>query len=408
MTTTNVGDKYNPFDPGFLNNAAEVYQELHTEAPVTWSEAFESWVVTRYDDVVQAVTSTDFSSSGKSGPAPPAEVMEELAKGYPMVEMLYSTDPPRHTRLRTLLGAALSAQLTAAFEPTMRADAEGVIDRFADKGEAELYKKYVKPLTSLAILDYVGVPRSDHDQVLHWQRTWEKLFIPGREPEDLRNSTREVVKYQHYLAGQVEQRRDNPREDLFTSMLSARADDLEPLKMNEIVWGLIEIIGAAGNTTYGMANVILHALHPDNWKQLQADRSLVAQAVEEGMRVESPVLGCARETARDVEIGGVKLPAGAPVLISFAAANLDEGHFHNARNFQLQRDNAARQVTLGRGPHYCVGARLGRLMISVAVEALLDKLPTAHLPEDFQPEFYAPFPFLRCVSALPAQWNTSA
>jgi cytochrome P450 len=95
------------------------------------------------------------------------------------------------------------------------------------------------------------------------------------------------------------------------------------------------------------------------------------------------------------------------VLISFAAANLDQQAFAEAGEFDLARKNAARQVTLGRGGHYCIGARVGRLMIKTAADVLLDRLPTARFVEGYVPEFYAPFPFLRCVASLPVQWNGS-
>jgi cytochrome P450 len=403
------GAAYDPFDQQFLDDPHPVYAKLHREAPVAWSDIFESWVVTRYDDVVRAVNDPSFSSHGKSGPMPAAEVLEELAAGYPMTEMLYGTDPPVHTRLRTLIHNALSNRLVEAFEPSFRATANDVVDTFAAAGSADLYKQYVKPLTTTAILDFVGVPRADHEQARTWQRTWEKLFIPGREPEDLRRETRKVVAYQHYLAALAADRATHPRDDLVSALVHVRADGHEPLATGEIVWGLIEIVGAAGNTNYGMANVIFRLLHdPDRWAALVRARDGLGTAVEEGMRVESPVLGCARETACPVELGGVQLPEGAPVLIAFAAANHDEAAFAKPDRFDLERPNASRQVTLGRGPHYCVGARLARMMITDAADVLLERLPTLRFEAGWEPEFYAPFPFLRSVAALPVRWDPSA
>jgi cytochrome P450 len=409
--TAEFGAKYNPFDPGFINDPGQVYQQLHSEAPVCWSDAFQSYVVTRYDDVVNIVDNPKFTSEGKDGPEPPAEVMEELAKGFMLEHMLYSTDPPVHTRLRTLIQSAMPARLLPVLEAKIREKANSVIDTFAADGKVDLYPQYVHPVTDTAILDYIGVPREDQAEVMGWHKTWESLFIPGAEPDELRNSTRNVVGYQHYLHDLVQKRRTDPRDDVATGFARAsseRIDDYEPLSEGEVVWGLIEVIGAAGNTTYGMANVLFRLLqNQDNWNALLTDRGLLDGAVEEGLRVESPVLGCARETTTEVELGGVKLPAGAPVLISFAAANLDQQAFAEAGEFDLARKNAARQVTLGRGGHYCIGARVGRLMIKTAADVLLDRLPTARFVEGYVPEFYAPFPFLRCVASLPVQWNGS-
>jgi len=403
--TTDTGAHYNPFDQEFLNNPHPVYTKIHDEAPVCWSDAFESWLVTRYDDVVHAVENPVFSSQGKSGPMPPMEVLEELAAGFEMTEMLYGSDPPEHTRLRALIQNALSSELLAAYEPRVRAIAGEIVDSFVAAGTADLYPGFVQPMVDTAILDLVGVPRADQERVMTWHHTWERLFIPGREPDDLRAGSREVVAYQHYHAKMIEERRADPKADLYTTLGRSRATGHEPLTMGEMVWGLIELIGAAGNTTYGMANVLLHLLRdPEQWDKLRSNRDLVPAAVEEGMRVESPVLGCARETTAPVKLGGVELPEGAPILIAFAAANHDEGAFETAGSFELDRANSGRQVTLGRGPHYCIGARVARLMINVAANVLLDRLPTARFPEGYQPEFYAPYPFLRCVSALPVRW----
>jgi cytochrome P450 len=405
--STDLSDAYNPFDQKFLDEPHGVYEALQHQAPVCWSNHFEAYLITRYEDVARVVNDPAFSSGGNSGPMPAAEVLEELAAGYPLTMMLYSTDPPEHTRLRTLVQGALSPRLVERFRPSMRSAAEHVLDAFAGAGRADLYRQYVEPVTDIAVLDFVGVPRADHEQLWDWHHTWERLFIPGREPEDQRTQARKVVAYQHYYAKLAEDRRANPRDDLLTALVNARAEQYEPLTTGEIVWELIEIVGAAGNTVYGMANVLLKLLEDhQQWQQLRDDRALLAAAVEEGMRVESPVLGIARQTTQPVEIGGTKLPQGAPVLLAYAAANHDERVFERAERFDGQRRNAGRQVTLGRGPHYCVGAELARLMIIEAAGELLDRLPSARLEDGYAPAFYAPF--LRCVASLPARWDTVA
>lgn len=409
LAKAELGDAYNPFDQQFLDDPHPVYDALHREAPVCWSEHFEAYLVTRYEDVVEAVNSPAFASEGKSGPAPPMEVLEELGAGYPMTEMLYSTDPPEHTRLRALIATALSQRLVESFEPSFTRSAHEVVDRFVAAGHADLYEDYVEPLLDMAILDFVGVAREDQDEVREWHHTWESLFIPGREPDDLRSEARKVVKYQHYLAALAEQRRAEPRDDLMTALVNARAAERAPLSAAEIVWGTIEIVGAAGNTHYGMANVLFRLLEDsERWASIRDRRGLLPAAVEEGMRVESPVLGCARETAEPVEIGGVQLPQGAPVLIAFAAANHDGSAFPHADCFEAARDNVSRQVTLGRGPHYCVGARLARMMIARAVDVLMDRVPQVRLEQGWQPVFEAPFPFLRSIATLPVRWTAAA
>jgi cytochrome P450 len=407
VTTADIGAKYDPFDSTFLANPQPVYRQLHREAPVCWSEIFESWLITRYHDVVLIMDNpTEFRSAGKDGPAPPIEVLKELEKGYPLEHMLYSTDPPEHTRLRALMQTAIAPDLVKPLEKSMRHRAHAVIDSIEHEGRAELYRQYIDPISNGAILDYIGVAPEDQEEVLSWHKTWETLFIPGREPDTLRESARQVVRYQNYLAALAERRRSTPVEDLISRMVHARAAGLAPLRVGELVWGVIEILGAAGNTNYGMVNALYRLLElPARWRLLGEARDLLTAAVEEGLRIESPVLGIARETVKECEIAGVKLPAEAPVLLSYAAANHDDSVFEHPEQFNLARKNPARQLTLGRGGHYCIGARIGRLMIRVATEVLLDRLPRLRLDENCEPEFYAPFPFLRSVSALPARWD---
>jgi cytochrome P450 len=405
LAKADLADAYNPFDQGFLDNPHPVYDALQKEAPVCWSEHFDAYLITRYEDVVEAVSSPSFSSAGNSGPPAPAAVLEELESGFPFTKMLYSSDPPEHTRLRTLIHGALSTRLVQGFEPAMRSAANEVLDGFAGAGRADLYRDYVVPLNAVAILDFVGVPREDQEQLWDWHHTWERIFIPGGEPEDQRAQARTVRAYQQYYADLSESRRADPRDDLVTALVNARAEGQEPLTTGEIVWGLIEIVGAADNTTYGMANVLLKLLEDEErWQQLRDDRTLLPGAVEEGMRVESPVLGIARQTTEAVEIGGTKLPQGAPVLIAYGAANHDEGTFEDPERFDPQRENAGRQVTLGHGPHYCTGAKLARLMIVVATDVLFDRLPSARLEPGYEPAFSAPFFFLRHVASLPVRW----
>jgi cytochrome P450 len=407
--SSDPGAAYDPFDQQFLDDPHPTYERIHKEAPVCWSDAFESWLVTRYEDVATAVNDPVFSSRNKSGPMPPVEVLEELERGFPMQGMLYGTDPPEHTRLRTFVQAALTAELVAEFEPSLRATANQVVYRFIEDGEVDLYEQFVKPYTNFAILDFLGVPRKDHERVWNWHYTWESLFIPGSEPDDQRAGARRVVDYQNYYAAMIESRRLTPRDDLVTALASARSEEWEPLTTAEIVWELIELVGAAGNTTYGMANVLLKLLQASDWWPTLADNpALLDHAVEEGMRVESPVLGCARETTKPVEVGGVELPAGAPVLIAFAAANHDGAAFSAPEHFDPEREASRPQMTLGRGPHYCVGSRLARLMITIAAQTLSERLPTARLKDGYVPKFYAPFPFLRCVESLPTQWKGGA
>jgi cytochrome P450 len=174
----------------------------------------------------------------------------------------------------------------------------------------------------------------------------------------------------------------------------------------EIVWELIELTGVAGNTEYGLANVLLPLLRkPWQWQALCADPDLIPVAAEEGLRVETPLLGNARAAHEAIEIAGVTIPPNAPVLVAYAAADHDREEFEEPERFDPGRPNADHHLSFGRGNHSCVGATVARMQLRVAIEVLAERLPGLRLEEGFEPVYTAPFPFIRTVERLPVRWQ---
>lgn len=397
-----IGGQYNPFDPAFLEDPQPVYARLHREAPVCYSDLFESWLITRYADLVDALDRDVLRArSGKMGPAPPDEVTAEMAKGCPRAEVLYDSDGPEYARLRTLVDAALSSQLVASLEPIARAVAVELVDALGSGG-ADLISDLVEPFADRTILDFMGVPQADHGRVRTWNHDSMTMFIPGNDVASQIAAARGVVAYQRYNLELIAARRSEPRGDIVTALAQARVDGLEPLSDVEIVWELIELTGVAGNTASGLGNVLLQLLSaPERWDALGDHPGLVPTAIEEALRVECPVLGSAREARETLEIGGVTVPAGAPVLLAYAAANHDADEFAAPDSFDPSRPNVEHHLTMGRGNHSCVGAPVARMQMRVAIEELSQRLPRLRLADGFEPEFTAPFPFLRTVQRLP-------
>jgi cytochrome P450 len=244
--------------------------------------------------------------------------------------------------------------------------------------------------------------------VLAWNRLWEELFIPGKPPDDQRKAARQVVAYQRFYAQAVEGRRRTPRPDLLTRLAQARTDAGERLTMAEIAWCLMELISAGvANTVDGLANVLLVLLRvPERWAAVAADRGLLADAIEEGLRLEGPTQWLPRTAAADVELGGVLIPKGSTVMLMYQAANRDPGAFPDPDQYLPGRKDAKKHLAYGRGVHYCIGAGWSRMAIRVGIEAVIDRLPGLRLDQGYEPEFYLPIPVLRCVKELPVTWST--
>lgn len=411
---------YDPFDPQSTIDPYPAWAALRRTTPVyrspmgsdAWMVSDEEdagavFLVTRHADVSYILEHPEIFTSGhKTGPEPPPEVFEELAAGLPLSTTLYNTDPPAHTRLRGLVQASLSPQRVAGNETGTRHIANSLVDGLPD-GEAELLEQYIKPLADTALLDFIGIPQADHARVAALNKLWEELFIPGKPPEELRESARQIVEYQRYYQRAVDDRRARPRGDLLTGLAQATIGDGDRLTMAEIAWCLMELIGAGvANTADGLANVLLVLLRdPELWRAVHADRSLLGPAIEEGLRIEGPVQWLPRNTAEDVELSGVHIPAGSTVMLLYQAANRDPEVFAHPERFELNRSGVAKHVAYGRGIHYCVGASWSRMAIRVGIETLMDRLPGLALRPDYQPEFYLPIPVLRCVARLPVTWT---
>jgi cytochrome P450 len=407
-----VGEGYNPFDERFTKDPHAFFARARAEAPVCYSPIFDMWLVTRYEDVMTVLDDpVVFSSKNKGGPPPNVlpEVLEILEReGYLVVGQLFNSDPPEHTRMRTLFMKGFTPARIEAMEPVIRQFAHELLDGFAAEGRADLRPRFTDLLPMAVVLTFIGVPREDHLQVRRWNDAWADLFAKDSRDDQL-TAVREVVAYQKYYEALIEERRARPRDDLISIVANARVDGLEPLSTAELVWQLMGLMAAGqGTTTEGMSNLLLLLLRDrDRWRALEADHGLIPGYVTEALRVVDPVLGLPRVTTEDVELGGVSIPAGAQLLVVFASANRDAETFDEPDRFDPERPTLAQNLNFGRGTHYCIGGRLARLEISVALDVLLDRLPNLRLEDGFDPDFL-PHPFLWGPARLPGEWDVPA
>ncbi|MEV5536147.1 cytochrome P450 [Saccharopolyspora shandongensis] len=421
--TVNDAVEFDPFAAEMATDPHSFYHRMRRSCPVFLSsmssdmwmvsdDASQVFVVTTYEDLAFVLEHPElFPSGNKTGPEDPPEVQAELARGLPKATTLYESDQPGHTRLRSLIQSAWTPGRIARWEPRIREAARELVEELAPRGSAELVEDYADRLMNTAILDFMGIPREDHERIKHWDKLWVKVFIPGHPLEDQRSAAAEIVTYQRYLEDLFEERRNNPRDDLASALVHARTEDGDALTMPELVWGLMELYGAGyGNTTEGLSNILNLLLERrELWEDLLADPSAVEHAVEEGLRLDGPVQWLSREAAADVELSGTKIPKGSTVMVSYVAANRDPKDFPEPDEFRIQRrgvtTTGARHVAHGRGIHYCVGAGWSRTAIRIGLEALLQRIPDLRLQDGFQAEYHLPAPMIRCVQALPAVWS---
>jgi cytochrome P450 len=383
---------FDPLSPEQLADPYPVYAQARAEAPVFYSEPHDLWVVTRYDDVVRVLKDHEsFSSQNavrSSLEPPPPEVAAVLAEGHPLTPTLTDADEPVHGRLRKMVNRAFTHQRVREMEPRIEAAAAELIAAFARDGEADIVERFAWPLPLMAIADILGVPRADLDDLHTWSYHWLKLLQATDPVEEQVEYARSVVRMQRYFLDALEERRDQPRDDLMSALLAAGSEGDDPLTlveamrvpMNLVIAGHVTVTRAIGNS------VVMLLDHPDQLARLRDDPEVVNNAVEELLRMESPAQGLFRTTTREVEVGGVTLPPGTRVMVHYGSANRDDSRFEHAAALDVARDDVVGHVAFGKGIHVCVGAALARVELRIAPPALLRALPGLRLDPERPPE----------------------
>ncbi len=292
-------------------------------------------------------------------------------------------DPPDHTKYRKLFQRAFTPAALAKWgRDVVTPVVHRLIDGFAERGSAELVREFTVEYPFRFIYGQLELP-DEHVDVFH--RLAVGLMCVVSDMEHGLEANRKMGAYFEQL---VQQRRAHPGTDLI-SVLATSDVEGERLPDEILVGFLRQLLNAAGDTTYRATSTLLVALltQPELLDAVRKNRDLVALAIDEALRWDPPTMAINRSPRRDVELGGVTIPAGAAVDIVIGSANRDEVVFPDPERFDLQRDPRTKLMTFGRGPHVCIGQHLARLEITVAINALLDRLPNLRLdPECPAPE----------------------
>jgi len=292
-------------------------------------------------------------------------------------QVMLGMDEPEHRRYRSLVSSAFSQKALARRQDELVARVGNeLIDRFADRGRAELVREFTFPYPAQIIAGLLGLPPADHPQFQRWSISLLS-FTMNRE-RGLAAS--EALK--EYFARILAARRQDPRDDLISSLARAEIDG-ERLSDEEIFSFLRLLLPAGVETTYRATGNLLFGLlsNPDQLGAVRSDRSLIPQAIEEAVRWEAPLLVITRVAARDTELAGVPIPVGSAVMPMLGAANRDEERYPDPDRFDIFRAQKP-PISWGHGVHLCLGMHLARLEMRVALELLLDRLPGLRLDPD--------------------------
>ncbi len=406
------------FEPQVIADPFDYYRAWMPKSPVVQlSEGM--FLVLSYDLCSQATGdvetfSNNFQGTLSGAMAEDGDVAAILADGWPQVDTLLTADPPTHTRFRKLVNLAFSMKRVAAIEEDMRGVVIGLIEKMAEKGEADFVRDFGIPLPVAMIASQIGMTGDDLDKVKRWSDAFVdrlgRMIPKDRELE----CARDVVEFQHFVKAKIDERRAERTEDLLSDLVYAEVDGERPLEDAEIL-SIMQQLMVAGNetTTSALAGGLLQLIeNPDQMAKAVAavdagNERAILNLVEEVLRTESPTAGMWRMVLKDAELGGVKIPKGAMVQLRYAAANRDPARFPDPDRFDMERANARSHLAFGKGIHMCVGNMLSRKEMAVAYTELLRRLTNFRVVDGHTPS-WPPNMLLRGLTSLPIQFGRRA
>jgi cytochrome P450 len=357
------------------------YARLRSMAPVYWVDQVGGWVLTRYADVTAVLrspgASSDRASKTPQQAGPAFQALNEIR-----AHSMLNTDPPRHTRLRSLVNKAFTPKTVEELAPFIRTFVHKALDGAVARGRMDVMADLAFPLPATVIAEMLGVPPEDRDRFKQWSDDTTAAVgnLPSNlSPEVLRRSVEGVRALQAYFRDIIARRRAEPRDDLISGLIKAQEEG-DRLSDQELLANCVLLLNAGHETTTNLIGNGTYALlrHPDQLQRLRDDPSLIPTAVEELLRYDSPVQFTNRILTADMELGGKTLRAGQMVLLLLAAANRDPEQFPDPDRLDVGRVNN-KHVAFGLGPHFCLGAPLARLEGRLVIEALLGRAPHLHL-----------------------------
>jgi cytochrome P450 len=309
--------------------------------------------------------------------------LEEHRTEIPMFEHMVTMDPPNHTDARSLLSRLLTPKRLKENEDFMWRLADRHIDEFVSDGQCEFLTAYARPFSLIVVADLLGVPEDDHEEF----RAAFGAMLPGTRIGALDHepiATNPLQWADEKFSFYIEDRRQNPRDDVLTALATAKYPDGSTPEVVDVVRTATFLFGAGQETTAKLLSAALRVLgeEPDIQQQLRDDRSLIPIFVEECLRMDSPVKSVFRMARKSTKLGDVDVPAGTTVMVSPGAANRDPSRFEEPHEFRLDRKNVREHIAFSRGIHSCPGAPLARVEGRVSLERILDRLADIAIDED--------------------------
>ncbi|OLP67093.1 Cytochrome P450(MEG) [Bacillus pumilus] len=359
----NQQDPYHPFD---------WYTKMREESPVYFDEDSQTWSVFSYEEAKRVASDKDSFSS-----QPPKDQM-----GNSLTKTMVMMDPPKHTRIRSIVSKAFTPRVMKAWEPRIQELMDELMTQIDGKEEIDLVQDISYPLPVIVIAELLGVPSEQKQSFKEWSDIL--VSIPTSESEEdvaewKKNRDQGEADMMKFFAEIIEEKRQHLGEDLISLLIQAEEDG-DKLSEDELI-PFCNLLLLAGNetTTNLISNMVFSLLEkPGTYEELFESPELISRAVEETVRFRAPAPTIVRYVKEDTLLGGKTLKKGDSVLVFLASANRDEHRFEHAHEFDIHR-HPNPHIGFGHGIHFCLGAPLARLEACIAMKAILARYESLEL-----------------------------
>ena len=392
--------------PEIIANPYPTYALLREKAPIFYHEASRMTFISRYEDVDDLLRDRRLGRQF-------SHVMTRAEAGLPPLRpeyepfhrlndnMLMDKEPPQHTRLRALVQNAFTPRTVQSLRPHIEGIVEGLVERLLAQKEVDVIEAYAAPLSVTVIAELLGIPQADRQRLRPWSRDIVAMYElgAGESGETGRRAVQATQEFSDYLRALVQQRRKSPQDDLLSALVAAeeRGDQLSE---EELIATSILILNAGHEATVNaVGNGILALIqHPGQLATLRQNTDLIASAVEEILRYDTPLPLFRRRVLREMEYKNVHLAKGTEVAFLLGSANRDGARFEQPDRFDITRQDN-HHLSFGMGVHYCLGAPLARVELQISLQSILRRVSRLELTVD-RPERQNTLVF-RGLKALP-------